>query len=354
MLVLTNNFLVSEKENEIKNWCKLTSRPLNFNMIFNEQISRKPDYYPWTKDFIIAMWNGFWTPEKFTFQSDIQNFKTDLTEQEQTVVVNALSAIGQIEIAVKTFWANLGKTLPHPSILDMGLVMASVEVIHNYAYEKLLDVLQLEGVYKENLKLDIMIGRVQYLKKYNEQNYADKKKQFVYSLILFTLFVENVSLFSQFYIVLWFNTFQNVLKDTANMVGYTKNEETLHAMGGIKLIQTIRKEHPELFDDEFAIRIRHESVEAFKAESKIIDWMLGSYEGENLNAPVLKEYVKNRINQSLQDIGFETVFEIDQTLIAQSQWMDEIVMGNIASDFFHKHAVEYSKSHTSFDESDLF
>ena len=116
-------------------------------MLFEEQISRKPDLYPWTKDFIEAIWKGFWTPEEFNFTSDYSQFKTDMTDQERQVLVRALSAIGQIEVAVKSFWSNLGDNLPHPSIRDLGYAMGNSEVIHNMAYEKLLDVLHLNDVF---------------------------------------------------------------------------------------------------------------------------------------------------------------------------------------------------------------
>ena len=204
-------------------------------MIFDEQISRKPDHYPWTEEFITAMHNGFWTDKEFNFQSDIQDFKTELTEQEREIVTRCLSAIGQIEVAVKTFWAKLGENLPHPSLTDLGYVMANVEVIHNNAYERLLRVLEMEHLFEENLKLDIIQGRVGYLRKYLKKHYKDARKQYVYSLILFTLYVENVSLFSQFYVVNWFNRHRNVLKDTAQQVAYTSREELIHALVGIKL-----------------------------------------------------------------------------------------------------------------------
>lgn len=323
-------------------------------MIFDEQISRKPDHYPWTTEMIDAMWQGHWTPNEFNFESDIQDFKTELTEQERLIIQNALSAIGQIEIAVKKFWSRLGDNLPHPSLTDLGLVMAGVEVIHNRAYEKLLDVLQLHDAFDQNLKLDIIKGRVTYLRKYLDKNYADNRKQYVYSLILFTLFVENVSLFSQFYIILWFNRFRNVLKDTAQQVQYTKNEELLHAQVGIKLVQTIRNEYPRLFDEELAARVADEAKQAFKAEAKIVDWMVGAYEAPHLNAPVLKEYIKQRINESLVSIAFEPVFEIDAELIKETEWMNEEVLGSAMTDFFFKRPVDYTKSHTSFDAEALF
>lgn len=328
----------------------MKKRPL----IFEEQVARKPDYYPWCQDFINSMWAGHWTPNEFNFKSDLHDFKTKLSEKEQDVIKKALSAIGQIEIAVKRFWAKMPETLKHPSISDLGYTMANIEVIHNIAYEKLLTVLDLHHVFEENLKLDIIQGRVKYLRKYLEKNYDDHKKQYIYSIILFTLFVENVSLFSQFYTILWFGRYKNVLKDTNQQVLYTKNEELIHAKAGIKLIQCIREEYPELFDAELEEKILHEAKEAFKAESKIVDWMIGDYSGERLNSEVIKEYIKWKINDSLKEIGFKTIFEINNNLYRDFEWMNEEVLGNNMTDFFFKKPTEYSKKHTSFDSEELF
>jgi len=324
-------------------------------MIFEEQISRKPDHYPWTEEFIEAMHNGFWTDNEFNFQSDIQDFKVNLTDKERDMVSRSLSAIAQIEVAVKTFWANVGQNLPHPSITDLGYVMANVEVIHNNAYERLLDVLDMNDIFEENLKLDIIQNRVKYLRKYLHKYYKDSKKQYVYSLILFTLYVENVSLFSQFYTINYFNRFHNLLKDTAQQVAYTSREELLHAMVGMKLVNVIREEHPELFDDELIERIRHECVEAYKAESKIVEWSVNGYESENLSTPILQNFIKNRLNDSLTQIGIEPVFDdVDQEMLTKTEWFDEDVLGNTSTDFFSKRPTEYSKNDKSYGEEDLF
>lgn len=322
--------------------------------IFEEQISRKPDHYPWADQFIDAMHSGFWTDKEFTFKSDIQQFKVNLTEQERQIVIRTLSAIGQIEIAVKKFWAKLGDNLPHPSLTDLGYVMANVEVIHNKAYERLLKVLGLEDIFEENLKLEWIEGRVNYLRKYTHRFYKDSKKQYVYALILFTLFVENVSLFSQFYIINWFARFKNVLKDTDQQVKYTRNEENIHALVGVKIINTIREEHPELFDEELTEKILHEGGEAFKYESQIVDWMVNGIDEDELSAPILKELIKKRINESLIQIGFPTIFEIDEEIAKKTLWFEEELLGNNMSDFFHNRPVEYAKKNQSFDADDLF
>ncbi len=323
-------------------------------MIFEEQLSRKPNHYPWTEEFIEAMHNGFWTDKEFSFTSDIQDFKVNLNETEKEIIVRTLSAIGQIEVAVKKFWAKLGDNLPHPSLTDLGYVMANVEVIHNNAYERLLKVLGLEEIFEENLKLDFIEGRVNYLRKYTHRFYKDSKKQYVYALILFTLFVENVSLFSQFYVINWFNRYKNVLKDTGQQVKYTRNEENIHALAGIKIINTIREEHPDLFDQELQAKIIQESQAAFTAESKLVDWMVNGYQEKGLNAAILKEFIKNRINESLTQIGFNEAFEVDKELLGDTVWFEEELLGNNATDFFHSRPVEYSKNSQTFDADDLF
>ena len=323
-------------------------------MLFEEQISRKPNLYPWTDTFIEAMHNGFWTDKEFSFKSDVQQFKVNLSDKEREIVIRTLSAIGQIEVAVKTFWAKLGENLPHPSLQDLGYVMANVEVIHNAAYERLISVLGLESVFEENLKLEWIQGRVKYLRKYTHRFYKDSKKQYLYALILFTLFVENVSLFSQFYVINWFARFKNVLKDTDQQVKYTRNEEAIHALVGIKIVNTIREEYPELFDSELEERILKEAEEAFESESKIVDWMVNGIQEPGLNAPLLKEFIKNRINESMVQIGFRKPFEVDKALLADALWFEEELLGNNMTDFFHSRPTEYSKKNQSFGEDDLF
>jgi len=323
-------------------------------MLFEEQISRKPDLYPWTKQFIDAIWQGFWTPDEFNFRSDYSQFKSDLNEAEQQVIVRALSAIGQIEVAVKTFWANVGDKMPHPSIRDLGYAMANSEVIHNLAYEKLLEVLQLTHVFEENLNEAVIKGRVDYLRKYLNKVYKNDKKQYIYSIILFTLFVENVSLFSQFYVIMHFNRNRAVLKDCAQQVQYTRNEEMLHAQVGIKLINTLREEYPELFDKELEDRILHECIDSLKAESKVIDWIMSDYAVPGLDATILKAFIAKRMKDSMDQIGFDSsAIVYDKALVDKTFWFDEELYGTNMTDFFQKRPVEYSKG-SAITAEDLF
>lgn len=322
--------------------------------IFEEQISRKPDLYPWTEQFIEAMQNGFWTHREFSFASDVQDFKVKLNNEEKEIIIRALATIGQLEISVKKFWAKIGDNLPHPSITDLGYTMAHVEVIHNAAYERLLEVLGINDIFEEILQLDIIKGRVNYLRKHLHKFHSNNRKQFVYSLILFTLFVENIALFSQFYTISFFGRFKNFLKDTNKQVDYTSKEEQIHFLAGAKIINVIKEEHPELFDLELEEKIKYEAEQAVKYEFEIIDWILGNYQHENLSVDLLKEFIKNRMNESMIEIGYKPIFEVDQSQIEKTQWFKEQLHGNGMTDFFNDKVIEYSKKSQSFQEEDLF
>jgi ribonucleoside-diphosphate reductase beta chain len=327
--------------------------------IFEEQISQEPDHYPFCDFYIEAIQDSFWTHRLYTFQSDVQDFKVNLTEQERVAIIRMLSMISQLEVSVKKFWARIGDNLPHPAIYDLGYTMASNEVVHGKAYKNLLKVLGIKDTFEEILEIDIVKGRVNYLTKHLHKFHSNNKKQFIYSLILFTLFIENLALFAPFYSISWFNRVKNVLKDTNKQVQYTAREETLHANIGIHFIKQIKLEHPDLFDDELKDKVLHESEQSVKYECKIIEWMLNGVEGigedgEILSAEALQNMIRSRLNASLNEIGYYPIFEIDQELLDGTKWFQEQLLANNKSDFFQERPSEYGVASQSFSEDDLF
>ena len=83
--------------------------------------------------------------------------------------------------------------------------------------------------------------------------------------------------------------------------------------------------------------------------------MVNGIDEPSLSAPILKEFIKNRINESMKQIGMKEMFEdIDQVLLEKTMWFDEELLGNNMTDFFHSRPTEYAKKNQSFGEDDLF
>lgn len=323
--------------------------------IFTKQTEYKPfNYNDITEPFIEAIWASHWTHKEFQFRSDIQDFKVKMLPQEREVVKRASLLISQVEVAVKSYWSNIGKLFPKPDIADVGGTFAGNEVIHSRAYSRILDVLDLNGEFEKILNHPIIEGRVAYLTKYINKIYKNDHKNILYSLILFTLFTENVSLFSQFYVLLGFNRFKNLMKDVANIVSYTSKEETIHAQFGIALFNQVVREQPELMDQEFIARIYEECNEAIKAEEQIVDWMLQGYSNEFVSKEILIEFLKDRINTSLASIGLREAFTVDWKLVKQANWLDQEILTPATTDFFAKKPIDYAKKNKVFNAEELF
>jgi ribonucleoside-diphosphate reductase beta chain len=151
-----------------------------------------------------------------------------------------------------------------------------------------------------------------------------------------------------------FNRNRAVLKDCAQQVQYTRNEEMLHAQVGIKIINTLREEYPEMFDEELQKRVELECIDSLKAESKVIDWIMDGYSTAGLDASILKSFIAKRMKESIDAIGFDSsAIVYDAELVKKTLWFDEELYGTNMTDFFQKRPVEYSKG-TAITADDLF
>ncbi|HZJ20014.1 MAG TPA: ribonucleotide-diphosphate reductase subunit beta, partial [Pricia sp.] len=169
-----------------------------------------------------------------------------------------------------------------------------------------------------------------------------------------SLFIEHVSLFSQFLIIMAFNKHKNVLKGISNVVEATSKEEQIHGDFGIDIIKIIKNENPDWFDEEHALMIQQMCADAFTSESEIVDWIFEKGELDFLPKAVINEFIKNRFNNSLTSIGIDKIFEIDATLLHQTEWFDDEIIGTKHGDFFVKRSINYSKRTQSITSDDLF
>ena len=65
-----------------------------------------------------------------------------------------------------------------------------------------LGILGLEDEFKNVVEIPAIAGRIKYLKKYLDGSRSRDNKMYTKSVLLFSLFIEHVSLFSQFLIMM--------------------------------------------------------------------------------------------------------------------------------------------------------
>ena len=322
--------------------------------IFAKRQNLKPYEYPELYEYTDAVRHSYWVHTEFNYSSDVQDFHVNVNESERNAIKNAMLAIGQIEVAVKTFWGDIYKKMPKPEIGAVGATFAESEVRHADAYAHLLEILGLNNEFTKIKDIPAIQKRMDYLEKTIDLSRTTENKDYVHSIMLFSLFVEHVSLFSQFLIMMSFNKHRNIFKGISNAVEATSKEENLHGLFGIDVINIIKEEHPEWFDEKCNDMIIKACEEAYEAESGIVDWIFEAGELDFLPAQNVKEFIKYRFNNSLAAIGLPRIFEVSEALLEETDWFDNEVIATKHVDFFYKRSINYNKRSSSVTSDDLF
>jgi ribonucleoside-diphosphate reductase beta chain len=322
--------------------------------IFKKRLSLKPYEYPELYEYVDAVRHSYWIHTEFNFVGDVQDFNVNVDEKERNVIKNAMLAIAQIEVAVKTFWGDVYKKMPKPEIGAVGATFAESEVRHTDAYAHLLEILGLNETFQAIDEIPVLIKRVQYLERALTNAKSEDNKEYSQSILLFSLFIEHVSLFSQFLIMMSFNKYKNLFKGISNAVEATSKEEQIHGLFGINLINIIKEEHPEWFDSGFEEQVIKMCEEAFESEQQVVEWIFEKGEPNFISKDVVIEFIKQRFNNSLQSIGIKKIFTTDEKLLKESDWFYDEVIATKHGDFFNKKSINYNKKNKSITSDDLF
>jgi len=322
--------------------------------IFTKRINYKPFEYPEVLEFTNAINKSFWVHSEIDFTADIQDFHSHLNANEQEIVKRSLLAIAQIEVNVKTFWGDLYLHLPKPEFNGLGSTFAECEFRHSEAYSRLLEVLGYTNEFEKVIEIPVIAKRIQYLSNALKNSKSDNKKEYLKSLILFTILIENVSLFSQFAIILSFTRFKGAMKNVSNIIAWTSIDEQIHANGGIFIINKIREEFPDYFDDQTIKEINEIVVDSIHIEAEILDWIFEFGELDTISKQHLLNFMKFRIDESLQKINLSKLFFISEENYQPMIWFEEEIFANSLDDFFAKRPVDYTKHDKSITADDLF
>lgn len=174
------------------------------------------------------------------------------------------------------------------------------------------------------------------------------------ALVLFTILIENVSLFSQFAIILAFPRFKGWMKNISNIIAWTSIDEQVHANAGIYLINKIKEEYPDLLNKQTVQDIQQMVKDSVQVEERIIDWIFEEGDLDIIRREDLIHFIQFRVDESLEKIGIPLQFHISSEQYRPMKWFEEEVFANSLDDFFAKRPVDYTKHDKSITAEDLF
>jgi ribonucleoside-diphosphate reductase beta chain len=240
----------------------------------------------------------------------------------------------------------------------MAMAFGSQETIHATAYSYLNETLGLED-FAAFLHEPAIAEKFEFLTAvsadYTHEDLAtnpEARKEVARSLAIFSAFAEGVSLYSSFAVLYSFQM-RNMLKGIGQQMKWSVRDESLHSRMGCQLFRHMCEEFPEL-KEEVRNSVEMAAALMVEMEEQFIDKMFEMGDLENLKKKDLKNFIRKRGNEKLQELGYESIFSYDVKSAEQLDWFYHLTGGHTHTDFFAVRPTDYSKANEGEDWSDLW
>ena len=317
--------------------------------LFKERIPYKPFEYPiyYTEGWLKQA-QAFWLHTEIPMSGDVKDWNEKLTLSEKNLVGNILLGFAQTECAVSDYWTQkVVGWFPKHEIQQMAMMFGSQETIHAVAYSYLNETLGLED-FEAFLHEPATAERFENLVAYDGNDPVGIGK----SLAIFSAFAEGVSLYSAFAVLYSFQL-RNLLKGIGQQMKWSVRDESLHSRMGCKLFNHMCDEIPTL-RDECQDDIHKAAETMVELEEKYIDKMFEMGDIENLKSEDLKQFVRKRANEKLQELGYVGLFTYSQEAADNLDWFYHLTGGVTHTDFFAMRPTDYSKANEGEDFEDIW
>ena len=320
--------------------------------LFKERIPYKPFEYPiYYNEGWLKQAQAFWLHTEIPMSGDVKDWNEKLTLVEKNLVGNILLGFAQTECAVSDYWTQkVVSWFPKHEIQQMAMIFGSQETIHAVAYSYLNETLGLED-FEAFLHEPATAKRFENLVSYNGNNAIGIGR----SLAIFSAFAEGVSLYSAFAVLYSFQL-RNMLKGVGQQMKWSVRDESLHSKMGCTLFRHMCDEIPTLLED-----CKEDIYAAAKLmmelEENYIDKMFEMGDIENLKAFDLKQFVRKRTNEKLQELGYtdkRRFFHYDNEAANNLDWFYHLTGGHTHTDFFAIRPTDYSKANEGEDFEDIW
>lgn len=319
--------------------------------IFRKRPNILPYEYPEVMDFVTAIRASYWVHTHYTWETDINDLNNPNTPAHyKEVYTRCALAIAQIEVAVKSFWGSIDSVLPNHEFSQLAATFDESEARHFDTYRFVLELVGKNDEFASLNKYPILAKRFQSLRSAIAVS-SDSRKDFLLKTILFSTFIENVSLFSQFLVINSFDKYEKLFTASSNGTNATNLDESCHHLAGIYIANKIREENPDLWDEDLVNEIRTRAESAIETEIELIDWIFDNQDLPFITRQEVKQWILTRMKDSLDRLDISIYPGLEPLYF---DWFDSrtTLLSNL--DFFSKKGYGYDKGSRSYDVSSVF
>jgi ribonucleoside-diphosphate reductase beta chain len=301
--------------------------------------------YQWAYNLWEMMLNNTWFPKEVDMTRDVNDYK-NLTESEKMAYDKALSQLIFMDsLQTNNIIDNINPYITAPEINLILVRQSFEEALHSQSYAVMVDTISQnsEEIY-DLWRRDMMLKHKNdaiaavYTELSTNPSEHNLVKAFFANQIL-----EGIYFYSGF-TYLYTLARSGKMLGSAQMIRFIQRDEVTHLVLFQNIINTMRKERPDLF----TAQLKQEVIAMFE-EAVRLEAAWGKYitQGQilGLTDEIVEQYIKYLADDRLTSVGFEKLYNVTNPI----KWVDDFSKFNDQkTNFFEGTVTNYSKGSLSF------
>ena len=308
-----------------------------------------PFKYDWAWQKYLDGSANHWMPQEINMTSDVALWKdpNGLTEDERRIVMRNLGFFSTADsLVANNIVLSVYRHITNPECRQYLLRQALEEAIHTHAYQYVIESLGMDegeifNMYKEVPSVARKAAwALPFTESLADQTFntgtLEDDKTLLRNLIAFYCVLEGIFFYCGFTQILSMGN-RNKMTGTAEQFQYILRDESMHVNFGIDMINQIKLENPQLWDETMQTESRNMILQGTQLEIEYAhDTMPGGILG--MNAESMSDYLKFIANRRLTQIGLDEEFP---NATNPFPWMSEIMDLRKEKNFFETRVIEY-------------
>ena len=323
----------------------LTLRPMKY-----------PQFFHMYKDSI----KNIWTTDELDFSIDFEHLRDRLSPQEAHLIKRLVAFFATADnVVAHNLVLNFYKHVNSPEYrMFLGKQLFD-EMLHVETYLLLVDNYipeaedrkaafdAFKNVPSIEMKANFCFKYMDSIEHIDKVDTNEKRQQFLENLICFAACVEGLFFFGSFAYV-YFLRSKGLLPGLAAATNWVFRDETLHIQGAMAVIDAIRQEYPQLFNQQLKEKVETMIDEAIAVEMNFCEDAL-SFGVSGLSSKMMREYLEYVADQRLVQLGYPKKY-LSKNPFSFMVLQDLQPLTN----FFEKRVTEYQKGFDSSRSSVVF
>lgn len=282
-------------------------------------LTLRPMRYPHFYDLYRAGIKNTWTVEEVDFSTDLVDLERRLLPSEKHLVQRlvAFFATGD-SIVSNNLVLNLYKHINAPEARMYLSRQLYEEALHVQFYLTLLDSYipdikdrerafsAIKNIPSIKAKADFCFHWIDSIHSLEKLETPAHRKQFLLNLITFACAVEGLFFFAAFAYV-YFMRSKGLLNGLASGTNWVFRDESMHMQFALEVVDSVRREEPELFDDALIADVNKMIQQAVECETLFAKDLLGQGV-PGLSVGDMRTYLEFVADQRLSNLGLPPRF----------------------------------------------